>query len=78
MFVLDYIDPFAFLVSLGIGIFVTYVIRREPRIIIKYPTPENAGKITYVDDAGVCYRYKATEVECPKDKGKVKKIKIQT
>ena len=73
----DYIDPFTFLVSLGIGIFITYIVSPEPRVIYKYPTPSNAGKVTYVDDAGVCYKYKSIPVSCPADDTKVKTIEIQ-
>jgi len=70
----EYIDPFTFFVSLGIGIFITYIAAPKPKVIYKYPTPSNAGKVTYVDDAGVCYKYKSTQVECPSDPSKVKTI----
>ena len=77
MFIIDQIDPFVFLVSLFLGILISYIFRKEPRIIIKHPTPENAGKITYVDDAGICYRYKAKEIDCPSDKSNIKQIPLQ-
>ena len=73
-----YIIPFYFFIALFIGLFVAYVSTPVPHVIIKYPTPENAGKIIYRDDADVCYKYKATEVSCPKDKGKIKNIGEQT
>ena len=57
-----YIIPFYFFIALFIGLFVAYVSTPVPHVIIKYPTPENAGKIIYRDDADVCYKYKATEV----------------
>lgn len=46
-----------------IGIFVTafllgYYICAPPAKTLN-PTPENAGKITYIDKSGVCYRYRA-------------------
>ena len=75
--IFDRIDPFYFIISFGIGVFLSYIFKPEPKIVIQYPTPENAGKITYVDDAGVCYRYKAINVSCPSDKSKIKKIEIQ-
>lgn len=49
----------------------------EPKIVIQYPTPENAGKITYIDDAGVCYRYRAQPVSCPTDKTQISQVEIQ-
>lgn len=74
---LEYIDTFYFILAFGIGIFLSYIFAPEPHVIIQYPTPENAGKITYQDDAGVCYRYKAVPTQCPKDQSKVKELKIQ-
>lgn len=70
----DYIDPFTFLIALCVGIFYVYTTTPPPKVIIKYPTPFNAGKITYVDDAGVCYRYAVDETRCPNDP---KKVNIQ-
>lgn len=61
------INSILFLLALGIGMFFVYISHPEPTIIIKHPTPENAGKIIYQDDAESCYKYKALEVECPSD-----------
>lgn len=72
----DYIDPFVFLIALCVGLFYTYISTPPPEIVVKYPTPFNAGKITYVDDAGVCYRYKVKKVSCPHS-GKVRDFPIQ-
>lgn len=72
-----YIIPFYFFIALFIGLFVAYVSTPVPDVIIQYPTPENAGKIIYKDDADVCYKYKAEEVSCPKDKSKIKNLDEQ-
>ena len=42
-----------------------YITNPLPNIIIKYPTPENTGKIIYKDNADTCYKYESNEVECP-------------
>lgn len=76
MSLLDYIDPFVFLVALCVGLLYTYVSAPPQTVVIKYPTPFNAGKITYVDDAGVCYKYAVKETRCPA-KGLIKQIPIQ-
>lgn len=73
----DYIDPLVFLIALCVGLFYTYLATPSPTIVIKYPTPDNAGKITYVDDAGVCYKYHVKEVNCPTDKSKIKVVPVQ-
>ena len=75
--VFQYIEPLYFLIAFGIGIFISYILAPEPQIVIQYPTPENAGKIIYQDDAGVCYKYRKVDVQCPKDKSKVKKLPLQ-
>ena len=63
----DYIDPLAFFIALFIGIFLTYIYAPPKKIIIQWPTPENAGKVIYRDTEDVCYKYKANEVDCPED-----------
>ena len=65
MFFLEYINPIIFFVALGLGIFLVYIVNPKPKIVYKYPTPENAAKITYVDDEGVCYKYNHEEVSSP-------------
>lgn len=76
MSLFDYVDPFVFLVALCVGLLYTYVSAPPQTVVIKYPTPFNAGKITYVDDAGVCYRYAVKETKCPA-KGLVKQVPVQ-
>jgi len=61
------IDPWVFLISFSIGMMLAYISTPPPRVIIRFPTLENAGKILYKDDAGVCYRYRPQKVECPVD-----------
>jgi len=76
-FVLDYIDPLIFLISLCVGLFYTYITTPYPQIVIKYPTPYNVGKITYIDKNNVCYKYQIKQVTCPKDKSKIKTYQFQ-
>ena len=69
------------MIAFAFGVFISYIFTPNPKIVIKYPTPQNAGKVTYVDDAGVCYRYKAVEVGCPlptdSDREKVRQLPLQ-
>lgn len=76
-FIFDYIDPLIFLIALCIGLFYTYVTSPPPEIVIKYPTPFNAGKITYVDKNNVCYKYRIQKVNCPMDKSKIRSYQFQ-
>ena len=77
MRLLDYINPFVLIIAFCVGIFLTYVSTPAPNIVIKYPTPQNAGKVVYRDSADMCYKYKSKKVQCPADKSKIEKIKIQ-
>ena len=76
MFPLDYIDPFWFLMALCVGLLYTYILSPEPKVVVKYPTPLNAGKITYIDDAGVCYKYRVESSTCP-TQSHIKKMPLQ-
>ena len=62
------IDPFYFFLSFAIGIFVVYIVTPPPEIILKFPSPYNAGNILYKDKAQNCYKYHADKVTCPKEK----------
>ncbi len=74
---MDYIDIKAFFIALFVGILITYVFAKPKKILIKWPTPENAGKLIYKDNAESCYKYKAKEIECPDDKSLIKTNDIQ-
>jgi hypothetical protein len=73
----DYIDPLAFFIALFIGLFFTYIYSPQKKIIIKWPTPENAGKLVYKDYSELCYKYNAKEIACPDDKSLIKNNSIQ-
>lgn len=77
LYMLDFIDPVYFIVSFAIGILLVYITVPKPDVIIKYPTLENAEKVIYEDDAGVCYKYKVEYTQCPVDKSKISKTNIQ-
>ncbi len=73
----NYINIYAFLISLSLGLIYTYFSSPETTYIVKYPTPFNVGITTYKDSTGNCYRYTISDVDC-KDNGKVlKKYKPQ-
>ena len=73
----DIIDPFIFIISLCVGLVYTYFVVPIPEIIIKYPTPFNAGKINYVDESGTCFKYAIEKVTCPMNKDNIQNIKLQ-
>ena len=72
-----YIDPFYFLLAITIGMLFVYTTLPVPDVIIKYPTPENAGKVIYRDVAYNCYTYEADNVTCPQNEFEIKDITVQ-
>ena len=69
---LKHIKPIPFLLGLIIGIIAIICIKPQMNIIYKYPNSENAGKVTYKDKNGVCYKYSAKEVDCDKNEARLK------
>ena len=65
--ILRFINPLVFFIALCVGFFIVYISAPKPEVIIKYPTPDNAGQIIYKNKAEDCYKYKANKVKCPKD-----------
>jgi hypothetical protein len=77
MFLIDKIIPFYFFISLFIGFFFVYIFTPTPKIIFKYPTPDNQDTLIYQDEVNNCYKYKTRNISCPIDKKKINKIPIQ-
>jgi len=55
-----------------LGIAGIYFLKPEATITYKYPTPQNAGTLTYKDKNGVCYQYEGKEVNCDANDAKLK------
>jgi hypothetical protein len=53
-------------ISFSIGIFYVYVTAPSPEVVLKFPSPFNAGKITYKDKSDNCYKYVHEKVNCEK------------
>lgn len=66
------INPYYFFISFAIGIFFVYCLSPPPQVVMKFPTPYNAGKVMYKDNSDTCYVYDAVKEECPLDKTKIK------
>lgn len=69
---LDKINPFYFFLAFAVGLLFCYISTPKPEVVLKFPSPYNAGKVTYTDKANSCYKYKAEKVECPANKAMIK------
>jgi len=63
---------FPFILGLIVGVIAILFIKPPENVIYKYPTPDNAGKVIYKDNNGVCYKYSAKEVSCDKNESRLK------
>jgi hypothetical protein len=74
----NYISLPVFLISFAIGIFLTYILTSENKIVYVYPSPENIDKVLFMDKAENCFYFEQEEIECPKDNNLLGKLPIQT
>ena len=63
------INVTCFLVAFSVGLLLVYLSHPKPKLVVKFPSPYNAGQILYRDDADMCFRYRAEKVACPQDRG---------
>ena len=67
----------AFIISFAIGLFFIYAWGPDIKTIIAYPTPDNASKIQYKDQADNCFTFIPHEKKCPFMSNSIKQIPIQ-
>lgn len=68
----DKIQPLYFFISFAVGLLLCYIYNPKPEVILKFPSPFNAGNIIYKDKADSCYKFDASKVSCPFDKKLIK------
>lgn len=69
---LSKIHPFYFIAAFAVGLFYCYLTHPKPELVVKFPSPYNAGDIVYKDADDSCFKYKADKVECPLDRSLIK------
>jgi len=66
-----------FIISLSIGLFITYLYQPKKHVIYVYPNPNNLNKILYKDNADNCFMFKGNELKCPTNSKYVREYNIQ-
>jgi hypothetical protein len=67
------LNPFAFVAAFAVGMLFIYLTAPTPEVIVKFPTPWNAGNVVYHHDhADTCFVYKANKAVCPADRSLIK------
>ena len=67
----------ALIVGVVLGFILLRMFAIDRPIFYKWPSPENAGKVTYKDKNGVCYSYKSDVVDCKAKGINVKPLPLQ-
>lgn len=74
---LQHFEAIPFLVGVGLGIVALLYYKQPNRIVIKYPHPEHPDTYVYRDPNGICYTYKAKEVDCDANEATLKSFPLQ-
>jgi hypothetical protein len=67
MQILGRISPLYFFIAFAVGLMACYVLAPKTDVVVRFPSPFNAGKVVYHDKEEGCFVYNADEVECPAD-----------
>jgi hypothetical protein len=68
-----HIKVFWLITAFAIGMCVCYATNPQPEVVFKFPSPMNAGRVTYkVPNTDSCYKYTSNVVDCPSDEKMVK------
>ncbi len=74
---LNHFEILPFLLGFVVGIAGILLWKPKARVIVKYPHPSNVEQLTYKDPNGVCYTYKAKEVNCDANEDTLKQYPLQ-
>ena len=66
-----------FLLCFILGLFFSYILGPQTKIVYVYPTLSNSSNTIFKDKAGQCFKFKSKKIECPEDVSKIKQIPIQ-
>lgn len=59
-----FIDWRVLVVAFVVGTVFAFVSRSDPIPVTVHPTPDNTGKVEYVDRAGVCHTFTHHRTDC--------------
>jgi hypothetical protein len=68
---------FPFVLGLTIGLFIVYVLKPAPVVVVRYPNIDNVGKVVYRDRNGTCFKYEMNEVSCDDVEDRIKDYPLQ-
>jgi len=69
---LNRLDPVFFLGSFLLGLLFVYLTTPARQVVIKFPSPLNAGRVVYRNGSDSCFKYRADKGSCPADAAKIR------
>ena len=73
----QHLRPVALLAGALAGAVIFFLYKAEPVPSYQYPHPQNVDTRVYRDRNGICYKYKANEVDCDANEGTLKTYPLQ-
>ena len=74
---INHLEFLPFLIGFTVGIFIVYILKPAPMVIMKYPNLENTKDIIYKDRNGTCFQYETKTVDCDKVEDRIKPYPLQ-
>lgn len=74
---MKFINSPTFIISLCVGLFLSYITLPQVQIAYVYPTPDNTDLIQYKDNNDTCFKFDSIETECPTDKKLIREYPMQ-
>jgi hypothetical protein len=76
---LERFEIIPFLAGITVAYFIVFWVKPETAgdRVVKWPRPENCGKVTYRDRNGICYKFESQIVDCGKVADKLENYALE-
>jgi hypothetical protein len=69
---------YLYLASFAVGLAIMMLTVPKPRVVVKFPSPDNVDTHVYKGSDNTCYKIAADEEECPSDGKQVRSQPVST
>jgi hypothetical protein len=74
----EYPIELSLVVSFAVGLAIMMLTVPKPRVVVKFPSPDNVDTHVYKGSDNTCYKIAADEEECPSDGKQVRSQPVST
>ena len=71
------VRAFPLVAAFFLGLFYTLILRPAQGVVMKFPSLDNAGSVTYRDRNGVCFVSDAKAVDCDANEARISPYPLQ-